>query len=358
MVEAPRMQILGLGASTPIGRTVWASAAAARAGICGFSEHPFMIDTAGEPMRIARAPWLHVETEDVERHCGLLFPAIDEALGPIINRIPHNLQHLRLGLTLALPLMRPGRPQTLAKDLLSKVQERYADVVSSIFVLEKGHAAGHLALDAAVKHCGSGSIDACVVCGVDSYLAPKTLEWLETCDQLHGSGQFNNAWGFIPGEGAGAVFVGTTGFARQYDLETLGEVVSVGLGLETKPIKTDIVCVGEGLTQAFKLALKAVAPDEQIHNVYCDLNGEAYRADEYGFTALRVKERFRAATEFIAPADCWGDVGAASALLHISLAVISYQKQYCRGPLSMIWASSESGERGATVIRGLESKGD
>ena len=34
-----------------------------------------------------------------------------------------------------------------------------------------------------------------------------------------------------------------------------GEVVSVGLGRETKLIKTDAVCVGEGLTQAFRAAL-------------------------------------------------------------------------------------------------------
>ena len=49
---------VGLGASTPVGRDALSSAAAVRAGISGFAEHPYMIDSAGEPMRAAIAPWL------------------------------------------------------------------------------------------------------------------------------------------------------------------------------------------------------------------------------------------------------------------------------------------------------------
>ena len=351
-MNTPPLQIGGLGASTPIGRTAWASAAAARAGVCGFSEHPFMIDTAGEPMRVARAPWLDVNVEGRERLAELLFPAIDEALGPLADDA--NGRPARLGLALALPPPRPGQSPALAGELSMAIAERYPGLFVRSLNFEAGHAAGHLAMDAAIRGCASGSIEAWVVAGVDSYLAPETLEWVEACDQLHGGGVLNNAWGFIPGEAAGAVLVGTRDFARRHGLEALGEVVSVGIGQEAHLIKTDAVCIGEGLTQAFRQALQALGPGEQIHNVFCDLNGETYRADEYGFTALRTKDRFRAATDFVAPADCWGDVGAASALLYISLAVLSHRKRYGKGPLSMVWASAESGERGAAVIRGRD----
>ena len=50
------IHVVSLGASTPVGRCAWSSAAAVRAGISGFGQHPYMIDTAGEPMRVARAP--------------------------------------------------------------------------------------------------------------------------------------------------------------------------------------------------------------------------------------------------------------------------------------------------------------
>lgn len=344
--------VIGLGASTAVGRTVWASAAATRAGLCGFSEHPFMIDSVGEPMRVARAPWIDIDLQGVERYTELLFPAIDEALGFVRNR--EALKGARLGLAVALPPVRPGRPPDLGEELSAAIAERYAGVVARTLTFDVGHAAGHVALDAAMRSLAAASTDLCLVCGADSYLAPETLQWIEASDQLHGAGPLNNAWGFIPGEAAGALLVTTSRFAERVDTEVLGDVVAVGLGREANLIKTDGVCLGEGLTAAFRTALSALAPEDRIHNVFCDLNGETYRADEYGFTALRAKERFRAATDFVAPADVWGDIGAAGVPLHVSLAVICQRKRYGMGPLSMVWASSESGERGAAVIRARE----
>ncbi len=52
---------VALGASTPVGREAWSSAAAVRAGISGFAEHPVHASTpTGEPMRVAVAPWLDI----------------------------------------------------------------------------------------------------------------------------------------------------------------------------------------------------------------------------------------------------------------------------------------------------------
>jgi 3-oxoacyl-[acyl-carrier-protein] synthase-1 len=80
------------------------------------------------------------------------------------------------------------------------------------------------------------------------------------------------------------------------------------------------------------------------------MNGEPYRADEFGFAAVRVKESFMAASDFVAPADCWGDVGAASMPLSVILATIAGWKSYAKGPHAFVWASSESGERGASLF--------
>ena len=345
------LQIVGLGAATPIGRNVWASAAGARAGLCGFREHPFMIDTAGEPMRVARAPWLGADVEGADRFRQLLLPAIDEALTPVRSHVEQRA--IRLGLALGLPPRRPGQPERLAGDLHDAIAEQYPGLFSLIAEFEIGHAAGHVCLDAALTDFRAERANVYLVAGVNWYLAPETLEWVEECDQLHGGGPLNNAWGFIPGEAGGAVLLAAAGIAQQIGLTALGEVVSVGLGYETKLIKTDAVCIGEGLTQAFRNALGAVTSNEQIHNIFCDLNGEKYRADEYGFAALRTKDRFRSVSDFIAPADCWGDVSAAGVFLHVALAVICHRKRYSKGPLSVVWASSEAGERGATIIRAL-----
>jgi len=108
--------------------------------------------------------------------------------------------------------------------------------------------------------------------------------------------------------------------------------------------------LGQGLTSAFRSALDALASDVKVTDTYCDMNGEPYRADEFAFAVTRTRERFVAATDFVTPADCWGDVGAASASLFIILACIAGAKGYAKGDTGLVWASSDTGERGAAVI--------
>src|SRR6516164_6466142 len=124
-----------------------------------------------------------------------------------------------------------------------------------------------------------GDFDGFVIAGVDSYSQPETLEWLEACEQLHGAGALNNAWGFVPGEAAGALLVVRNSVADAFRDVLLAQVAGVGTATESKCIKSQTVCIGEGLTGAFQRALQALAPGELVSDIYCDLNGEPYRAD-------------------------------------------------------------------------------
>lgn len=346
-MDGQSVHIVSLGASTAVGRCAWSSAAAVRAGISGFTDHPYMIDTAGEPMRAAIAPWLDIELSGVERFEALLFPAIDQAL----EILPVSGQSsLNIALALGLPAPRPGLPEELRKGLMRRIAGKYSLVFHAAASFPVGHAAGLSAMDAACRKLRTGEIDVCLVAGVDSWIEPETLEWLEECDQLHGAGPLNNAWGFIPGEAAGAVLLMRGEVVQRLGLEPLAQVLGVGSGYELNRIKTETVCIGEGLTQAFRNALANLPRGVRVTDVYCDMNGEPYRADEYGFTCLRTKEAFEASSDFVAPADCWGDVGAAGAPLHAGLATIAGLKRYPKGPVACVWASSEGGERGAALI--------
>lgn len=339
--------ITALGASTAVGRDAWSSAAAVRAGISGFTQHPYMIDTAGESMRVAIAPWLDINLTGIERFEALLYPAIDQVLASLNERFDYRL---RIALSLGLPSSRPGLPVDIQASLMKSISYKYSGVFQAVAAFPNGHAAGLLALDAAVKKLSIGDYDACVVAGVDSYIEPETLEWLEECDQLHSAGPLNNAWGFIPGEAAGALLLMRSGLVEHLHLIPLARILGVGTAFEAKRIKTETVCIGEGLTQAFRGALAALPQETKITDVYCDMNGEPYRADEYGFTVLRTKEAFETASDFVAPADCWGDLSAAGGPLHIGLAAIEGTKSYAKEGFALVWASSEGGERGATLL--------
>jgi len=255
-----------------------------------------------------------------------------------------------VAIALGLPSPRPGLTEDLQRDLMRRITKRYGRLFGTATAFPAGHAAGLLALEAGFRKLQQGGLDACVVASVDSYLEPETLEWLESCDQLHGAGRLNNAWGFIPGEGAGALLLMRADTARRFGARLLASVCGTGSAIEAKRIKSAMVCVGEGLTEAFRVALAALPNGALVSDVYCDLNGEPYRADEYGFTALRMKEAFVSPSDFIAPADCWGDVAAASGPLQVMLSVIAGLKGYSRGGVSFTWASAEGGERAAAVV--------
>jgi 3-oxoacyl-[acyl-carrier-protein] synthase-1 len=341
------IDVVALGASTPVGRDAWSSAAAVRAGISGFGQHPYMIDSAGEPMQAAIAPWLDIGLSGVERFAALLFPAIDQALLPLSGNGTHPL---RLALSLGLPGPRPGLPADLQPALLRALGDKYRGAFVAVAAFPNGHAAGLLALEAAAKRLGQGTLDACVVAGVDSYIEPETLEWLEESDQLHGAGPRHNAWGFIPGEAAGAILLARRAIVERLQRLPLGRVLGLGMSFEPNRIKTRTVCIGEGLAQAVRGALQGLPDGLKVTDVYCDMNGEPYRADEYGFTCMRTGESFESGSDFVAPADVWGDVAAANGPLFVGLAAIANTKGYANGGYALAWSSSESGERVAALI--------
>jgi 3-oxoacyl-[acyl-carrier-protein] synthase-1 len=309
-----------------------------------------MVDLAGEPMKVASVPWLDLDVGGIARLEALLFPAIDQ----VLEWSPRAGLEVRTALALAVPSPRPGLAPDISMRLRSTISSRYSSTFVGTAVFPNGHAAGLVALEAVTRKFARGAFDACVIAGVDSYLEPPTLEWLEENDQLHGAGRLNNAWGFVPGEAAGAVLLVRPGIAERCAGSLLAQVLGIGTATEPNCIKTQTVCIGAGLTQAFKSAFETLPKGNKVTDVYCDMNGEPYRADEYGFTCLRTKDHFESASDFVAPADCWGDVAAAGVPLHIGLAAIAGSKGYANGSMACIWASSEQGERGAVVLRVIQ----
>lgn len=79
--------------------------------------------------------------------------------------------------------------------------------------------------------------------------------------------------------------------------------------------------MGEGLSQAVREATRVLRLSEKkTGDTYCDLNGERNRAEEFTFAVLRNPHLFEDANRFTAPADAWGDGGAAAGPLLAMLA--------------------------------------
>jgi 3-oxoacyl-[acyl-carrier-protein] synthase-1 len=344
--QTDAVSIIGLGAATPVGRGCWSSTAAVRAAVSGFSQHPTMADIEGRPVQVASCPWIAPSVAVAERIRELLFDAISEALQPVAAL--GGVSKPSIGLLINLPLSRRGVTDDLERLLQRTLAPAFQERIHSFTVARRGHAGAMLAFKSAVAALQANTMDFCVVAGGDSYLSLETLEWLEETEQLHGAGARNNAWGFVPGEGAGAVLLARDQTARMFGITPMAVVAAVGTAKEQALIRMDSVCLGLGLTSAFRQVFSQLAG--RVSDTYCDMNGEPYRADEFGFAVTRTREHFVSPSDFVAPADCWGDVGAASGPLSVCLAVVAHHKRYARGDVALVWASSDSGERGAVLV--------
>jgi 3-oxoacyl-[acyl-carrier-protein] synthase-1 len=313
-----------------------------------FFEHPYMKDREGNPMTIVRDALLPVDLCVLDRLTELAATAAQECLSPLARLAP---RFPPVSAFLGLPPQRPGLPGEVIEQVVHQSERAIRDFypLSSIRSIARGHASGLMALQEGLSEIEDGKTDFCLVGGVDSYLEPEILEWLEESDQLHSP---ENAWGFVPGEGAGFVLLASQKVVGRHGLEVLGHPLVAATATEESLIKTDSVCLGRGLTEAFRAVFASLTPPApKIDQVLCDMNGEPYRADEYGFAVVRTSERFAAAGDFLAPADCWGDVGAATGPLLAGLAIAAARKGYAKGPHALLWASSEGGERSASIVK-------
>jgi 3-oxoacyl-[acyl-carrier-protein] synthase-1 len=309
-----------------------------------------MVDRAGKKMIVARAPYLELAMPLRDRLLALAMPAAREAISAESNQIRRKTA---IPVFVGLPPTRPGLPAGLIAGFLERLEASLREHVpiGTIEAIQTGHSSGLMALEKGCRSLQSGGAEFCLIGGVDTYLEPITLEWLEHCGQIHAAGMTNNAWGFIPGEAAGFCLLAAPGALDRYQLTCHCRVRTVATSQEKNLIKTESVCIGKGLSEVVQRVLGSLPLDTRVDQVICDMNGEAYRADEYGFTVARTAERFKDAANFLAPADCWGDVGAASGPLYLGLADVGSRRRYAKGTNWLAWTSSESGERSAALLR-------
>lgn len=337
--------IIGAGARTPLGRNRHTSAAAVRCAIAAIDDYPGVYDRFGMPIKVARDTGLDPALSGENRLAALALPAALEALAPlagVANAPP-------VTLLLSTGEARPGQDTATAERVAAELRLRLDGraAFGPVRHLMGGHAGGTGLIDVAARMIAEGRAELVLAGGVDSYLHPQTLDWLDEDERLHSEG---NTYGFCPGEAAGFVLVAGVGAVRRLAVAPLLALVATGSSREPHVLKGAGICLGEGLAEAFQMLVPSLGEGHAVDRVICDMNGERYRANEYGLAALRVSRLFHNAANFDAPADCWGDVGAASGPLHVCLAVEAESRGYSVGPLTLISSSSESGQRSALLL--------
>ena len=326
-------------------------------------KHPFYVDSRGEPIKASFFP--EPAQFDIARWLELAKAALQDLHKQLpVPQARQRQQAINYSLWLVLPPeARAGVPAKLAEQLIQACQNQpfrfshtqivTGDHCAAVYALAKAcdrlnvprpkqHLSGPLVGMATAK-------EVAIVLALDSWLHPEALGWLESQDLLHGAGKpyrgetYRNPYGRIPGEAAAAVMLSSDG---------PGWCQVKGLALADEPIvRTDPrPCVGVGWTQAAQQALSTLPKDQKITHVFSDLNGEPYRADQFGFACLRLSGSLQDNWGRYTPATVCGDVGTANSLVHMALSASLLRQPEAKAQAHLLLASSDDARRSAVVL--------
>jgi 3-oxoacyl-[acyl-carrier-protein] synthase-1 len=342
---------------TPLGADAVQSASSVRAGICRFAPWPHLGVSFGEDL--LAASFIHPDLRDgswTAKLSELLTPVLAEALfaaGCLDEAGPRASGSKGIRLIVAVPYAdRPATPDGALEEVGEELREEISETFgfAGVEVVALDHAAGLAALAKAAAALDADQCEICVVAGVDSLLHGDLLHVL--LDQRRLKTPLNGG-GLVPGEGAAAVVLERPERARRRGAAALARMASVALDREPTELRPVEGLRAEGLSRVIQAALAPVDP-AAIHRVLVDLNGERWRFFEWGMAETRCLEQLPHGWQLWHPADCWGDLGAASAVAHVALATRAFARGYGGPGGILVCGSSAGGERAAATLFGPE----
>jgi 3-oxoacyl-[acyl-carrier-protein] synthase-1 len=215
-------------------------------------------------------------------------------------------------------------------------------------IFPDGNAAAFAALARSRELLAGGTVSACVIGGVDSFLNVPDLHRFGSAFRLKSD---DVAQGFIPGEAA--AFVAVTAPEKAGDRRVLGQIRGLGLAREAEDttVLSNGYPNGKGLEQALRAAIAdAGLPEADIAFRVSDVNGETYRGQENMLAMTRFYRTSRSIFPPLFPASCLGETGAATGALLLIVALTAMNKGYAPGRVAMCEAASDGGLRAGAVV--------
>lgn len=212
------------------------------------------------------------------------------------------------------------------------------EYVHTIFAGRTGAAR---AIRAAGELLAEPAIARVIVVAADSLLDGYSLAWFQQYRRLKAAEQ---PTGLMPGEAGAALMLLRSGarctIVASFDDEEDGEPLADGRQH------------GRALARVWGSALRAIDSRQAFSgDLIVDLNGESWRAYEFG-TAMSQLETVRLGNcRTVMPAQAIGDIGAASALTGVVLAFTAFERRYAAADTAVVLSASSSGRVGAITLR-------
>ncbi|MEZ4301225.1 MAG: hypothetical protein R3B70_40195 [Polyangiaceae bacterium] len=341
------LAITSAAALTPVGDSVEQTCTSIRAGLKRFSVHAFF-ETSGwdpewdrtEPLIAATAPGIDPLREGPDRLVDLLLPV----LADLARRAGLERKDLsETALLLALPERCPVTDTWgLEGDLALRIEARSGLSFARVKVSREGRPGMLSLLTEAERLFAARAVKRAIVAGADSYLTGARLAHLDRQFRIKSP---RNADGFIPGEAASALLVEPAARLDPRKGPPLALVSALGRGEEPQPSTGDRQSTGKGLTAALRPVLA-----EPARAVGCDMNGESYRAFEWGVALSRLGDRLSSLAHLSHPAICHGDIGAATGGVLIASVIAGFTRGHALSSDAVLWAAADGPLRTAARI--------
>lgn len=306
--------IVGAGAVTSIGMSLNATSAAVRSELDAFASYKrFPAKRDGRPLKLALLPTQDATQTTSDRMLAMGIQAAEECLAQCYFDTKDKTP---IPVFISVPPERPGFSVAQGGELAAHLMARIpcqCDQARSSFIATGQHG-GLALLQDAIDLIAAGQANVCLVGGVDSYDSPF-LDWLDAHHRLLAD---DTPQAMIPGEGAAFVMVASAAFLTAQGLTPTTVLFAATQGEEQFTWNTGKPGAGKGLSNALVPLLKDANRVAQV--TYCDHNGEAWRSDEWTVAYLRTGANHGSPLDLRHPADCWGDIGAASGPMLMALA--------------------------------------
>ena len=336
MTEQP-VFILNSGMVTSVGLTAAATCAAIRSKLTNPSETRF-VDSNGE--------WIMGHSVPLDRHwrgtmrlVKMAAMAIEECL----ESIPRDRWSEIPMLFCVAERERPGRSLGDDQSLFLQVQaELGAQFASQSQIIAHGRISAFLALMHARRCLTEERSQYVLIAAADSLLTSTTLRGFEQSERLLTS---INSNGFMPGEGAAAILIGSPQKGSYLSC------VSLGFATEPATIDSEGPLRGEGLARAIKAAL--TDSEREIQDLdfrITDISGEQYYFKEASLALSRIMRAPKEEFNIWHPAECIGESGAVVGVVNIGVADAACRKGYAPGRNVLCHAAGDSDERAAAVF--------
>jgi 3-oxoacyl-[acyl-carrier-protein] synthase-1 len=354
-MSSPLLYIAGMGMITPLGPSVATTVAAVNAGVSAYQQSRYYT-AKGDAITMAEVPIAIFEDFDAEIDEGesyneqydhmikMAIVALEEACRAQSIEQP-------IPLVLAMPelVISPAIKHSLLIRNLANNCPSWVDPILSR-VCHSGRAAGMEAIEFAFKYLHE-KYDRMLVGGSDSHSDYARLAPLDEMGRLLTIGSPDS---FAPGEAACFLLL-----TRHLELAQVrnGYLIAVhppGIADEQGHLFSAAPYRGDGLDRAFKKSL-IHQPAQSIHSIYSGMNGENHWAKEYGVAYLRNKAAFDDPVRFEHPADCYGDLGAATATTLIAMAAEHLHKNK-NVYKHLVYCSSDTSMRGALVLEKMAAE--